>query len=134
MSGHRPAGIPGTSPGARLVEAVATRDRDALAAVLADDVDFMGLTPRRSWEAQGRDEVATVLFDHWFTEQDRVEEVAGVVETAVADTRRIGYRFDLGLPEGPHVAEQQAYYRVSDGRIDYLRVICSGFRPRPAAG
>lgn len=32
--------------------------------------------------------------------------------------------------DGAHVAEQQAYHRSVDGRITYLRVLCSGFRPR----
>jgi hypothetical protein len=130
----RSAGVPVTGPGARLVTAVATRDRVALAETLTDDVDFMGLTPRRSWEAQGPDEVAQVLLGHWFTETDRVDEVSAVEESVVEDTRRIGYRFDLTLPDGLYVAEQEAFYRVRGERICYLRMMCSGFRPRPAAG
>ena len=33
-------------------------------------------------------------------------------------------------PDGPFVVEQQAYYEERDGRIGWMRVICSGFRPR----
>jgi hypothetical protein len=55
-----------------------------------------------------------------------------MTESVVADTRRLGYRFDLELPGGPYVVEQQAYYRTDDRGISYLRILCSGFRP--AAG
>ena len=39
--------------GTRFVDALATRDRDGLEAVLHPDVDFRGLTPNRVWEAAG---------------------------------------------------------------------------------
>lgn len=35
--------------------------------------------------------------------------------------------------DGPFVVEQQAYLEVRDGRIGWMRVLCSGFRPRSAA-
>ena len=47
----------------------------------------------------------------------------------VADTSHVRYRFDLVNDEGEFVAEQQVYYRGGE-TIDYLRVLCSGFRSR----
>lgn len=117
------------TPGRRFVDAIAAHDADALAAVLAPDVDFKGLTPRRLWEAGSPPGVVDAVLGHWFEEQDRVTAVT-TVEDAVADTARIGYGFDLELPDGPYVVEQQAYYRVDGDRISYLRIVCSGFRPR----
>ncbi|WP_164519757.1 nuclear transport factor 2 family protein [Nocardioides ferulae] len=117
---------------ARFVDAIASHDRAALAALLAPDVDFRGLTPGRSWEASDPAQVVGVLLDHWFEDTDRIEEVTSVEHGEdVADVARVAYRFQLLNDAGPQVAEQQAYYRVADGRLSYLRIMCSGFRPRP---
>jgi hypothetical protein len=118
------------SPARSFVDAIAARDEDALKDALAPDVDFKGLTPRRLWEADSPDGVRDVVLGHWFEEQDRVTAVQDVTEGQVADTARIGYRLDLELPDGPYVVEQQAYYRSGPQGIDYLRIVCSGFRPR----
>jgi hypothetical protein len=47
----------------------------------------------------------------------------------VADRDRVGWRFAVSTPDGPHLVEQQAYYSTPDGRISWMRVLCSGFRP-----
>ncbi|HTU28873.1 MAG TPA: hypothetical protein VMF07_05805 [Solirubrobacteraceae bacterium] len=41
----------------------------------------------------------------------------------------MSYRFRGVNPDGPFVIEQQAHYTESDGRITWMRVLCSGFRP-----
>lgn len=118
------------SPARSFVDAIAARDEDALRGSLAPHVDFKGLTPRRLWEADSPDGVRDVVLGHWFEEHDRVTAVRDVTEGEVADTARIGYRFDLELPDGPYVVEQQAYFRSGPQGIDYLRIMCSGFRRR----
>ena len=35
----------------------------------------------------------------------------------------------LAAKDFGRVAEQQAYYSTTDGRISWMRVLCSGFRP-----
>lgn len=116
--------------GTRLARAIAGRDAPAVRLLLADDVDFKGLTPGRVWEATGADEVVDILFGSWFEEDDRIERVVDVEDGAdVADTSHVSYRFDLVNGDGPYVAEQQAYYR-GEHTITHLRVLCSGFRPR----
>lgn len=119
-----------TSLGERFAHAIARRDRAGLAALLAADVDFKGLTPGRLWEAGTPDEVLDVVFGSWFEEHDHIDALAGV-ETGepVGDTQRTSFRFNLTTPDGPHVVEQQAYYREHDGRLNYLRIVCSGYRP-----
>ena len=119
-----------TNPARAFVGAIAARDADALVGSLAPDVDFKGLTPRRLWEADSPDGVRDIVLGHWFEEQDKVTGVQDVTEGEVADIARIGYRLDLELPDGPYVAEQQAYYRSGPEGISYLRIMCSGFRPR----
>ena len=118
------------SLGARLAHAIAAKDEAALRAVLADDVDFRGLTPGRMWEGTGPDAVVETVFGSWFEPADEIERVVDVSERDdVADTSHVSYRFDLVTPSGSYVAEQQAYYRGTD-TIEHLRVMCSGFRPR----
>ena len=116
--------------GVRLARAIAAKDEAALRAVLADDVDFRGLTPGRTWEGTGPDAVVETVFGSWFEPADEIERVVDVSERDdVADTSHVSYRFDLATPGGSYVAEQQAYYRGTDV-IEHLRVMCSGFRPR----
>lgn len=116
--------------GARFAHAVAEKDEAALRALLADDVDFRGLTPGRTWEGTGPDDVVAVLLGSWFEESDRIERVVEVSEREeVVDTSHVSYRFELANDDGSYVAEQQAYYRGGE-TIEHLRIMCSGFRPR----
>lgn len=120
------------SLGERFATAIATRDHDALRALLADDVDFKGLTPRRFWEAGTADEVLDIVFGNWFEEQDHIDAIASLEHGEdVGEVRRIGYRFLLTTPDGAHMVEQQAYYTEVDDKLHYLRIVCSGFRPTP---
>ncbi len=116
--------------GTRLAHAIASKDEPALRALLADDVDFKGLTPGRVWEGTGPDDVVETVFGSWFEPSDTIDRLVDVQDgDDVADTARVSYRLDLTSPDGSYVAEQQAYYRGTD-RIEHLRVMCSGFRPR----
>jgi hypothetical protein len=120
------------SLGRRFAHALADKDVPLLTELLAEDVDFMGLTPKRSWEAEGRDGVLEILLGTWFEPHDEIDALLELNENdAVEDTAHVGYRFALSTPDGPHTTEQQAYYRVADDQIAYLRVLCSGFRPAP---
>ena len=115
----------------RFVDAIAHHDAAALTGLLAPDIDFRGLTPRRAWEAHTPAEVADVVLGNWFAASDHIEAVTQVEHgDPVGDTRRIGYRFAIRNPDGASTVEQQAYSRLDDGRLTYLRVVCSGFRPR----
>ena len=118
------------SLGTALARAIAQKDREAVRGLLTPDVDFRGLTPRKFWEADTADAVLAVLFDNWFEPQDVIKEVLDVTDSdPVEDTASLSYRFALNTPDGPHVAEQHAYYRSDGERISYLRIMCSGFRP-----
>ena len=114
-----------------LVEAIVARDFELARDTLDPAIDFRGMTPRRIWEAGDPTGVEDVLRT-WLDDPD--EEIASVEATEpvlVEDTVRVGWRVRGTGARGPFVYEQQAYAREQDGRVVWLRVVCSG--PRPTA-
>ncbi len=116
--------------GQEWARAIAARDHDAIRAVLSPEIDFMALTPRKSWEASDPEAVLEIVLDTWFTEQDRIDSHDAADGDPVEDTDQVSYRFAITNEDGPHTVEQQAYYRTEGDRISYLRVMCSGYRPQ----
>ena len=116
--------------GERFADAIADRDLDTFSGLFAESVDFRGLTPSNIWDAHDPQGVVDVVLENWFEEKDKILSVRRTESEPVLDTRHVSYRFEIVNPEGPHVTEQQAYYREQDGRIVWMRVLCSGFRPR----
>jgi len=110
--------------------ALAAKDFGAVRGLLDPRVDFRGMTPSRSWEASGADAVIEVL-RRWFDDSDEITSLDLLETDDFADRERVGYRFSGTNPDGPFVVEQQAYLGVTDGRIAWMRVLCSGFRPAP---
>lgn len=106
--------------------AIARRDFDELGDLLHPDVELRALTPRRTWEPAGHHEAIDVLRT-WFGDC-QVDEVERADATAVSDRSHIAYRFTGQRPDGPFVIEQQAYYTEREGQIDWIRILCSGFR------
>ena len=100
-----------------------------MAALLHEEIDFRGLTPRRNWEADNPDEVIQGILRQWFEDSDDIEELLSIETDAFADRERVGYRFRVRNPEGLFAVEQQAYLEERDGKIGWMRVLCSGFRP-----
>jgi hypothetical protein len=118
-----------TTLGADFARAFAGKDSARMRELLHPEVDFKGLTPSRSWEASGPDAVIDILFGSWLEDTDQVEGLEAVEDDAVADRQRVGYRCSVTNPDGRFVFEQQAYLSARDGQIDWMRVVCSGFRP-----
>ncbi len=116
-----------------LTEAIVARDIPGAVALLETDVDFRAMTPSRIWEAKDPAGVEGILRE-WFEDPD--EEIHGVEATApvpIQGTMRVGWLVNLSDADGPQVFEQQAYVRERDGRIAWMRVICSGSIPLPAS-
>lgn len=121
------------TPGRRFAEALAAKDATALRGLLAADLDFRALTPRREWVAASPDDFLEVAFANWFEDDDRIDALLGTHEgEPVQDTAHVSYRLALTSGGTPYTCEQQAYYRTEGDRIVWLRVLCSGFRPDPA--
>jgi hypothetical protein len=56
--------------------------------------------------------------------------VIGQLETdMVIDRERVGYRLAVRNADRRFLVEQQAYLYGRDGRIAWMRVVCSGYRP-----
>ncbi len=118
-----------SSVGERWVSAIAGRDAAGLTGLLSEDVDFRGVTPRRAWEATNPAEVVDIVLGTWFDDGTTIDAVEEVTTDRVVDTDRVGYRFRTTTADGPHLIEQQAYFRAEGDRIGYLRIVCSGYRP-----
>ena len=116
--------------GERFADAIIGHDAEALSALIADEVDFRGLTPKRSWEATDPPGVVDAVLGNWFEETDLIRSGMRAEAEPVSDTSHVSYRLEIDNEDGAHVVEQQAYYRAEDGRIVWMRVLCSGFRPR----
>lgn len=114
--------------GRRLAAAVAAKDEVALRGLLQPDVDFRALTPGRVWEAEGPDDIVAAV-QAWFDDGDHIEGTELVESDRFADRERVGYRLRVRNTQGLHLVEQQAYLTERDGRIGWLRMMCSGYRP-----
>jgi hypothetical protein len=117
------------SLGDAFAAALAAKDFDRIAELLHPEVDFRGLTPRRDWEAGDAETVIGEILRQWFEDSDEIEALLAVETDAFADRERVGYRFRVRNPEGLFEVEQQAYLAERDGRIGWMRTVCSGFRP-----
>lgn len=115
--------------GAAFAKALAAKDFDAAGELLDPGIDFRAVTPGRAWEAQTRSEVVDQVLRQWFEDSDEIEELVALETDSFADRERVGYRLRGRNPDGEFLVEQQAYLSVRAGRIDWMRVTCSGFRP-----
>ena len=115
--------------GSDFARALAAKDPDRLRELVHPEIDFRGLTPSRAWEAGDSDELMSVLFGEWFEDKDEITGIESMDSDEFADRVRVGYRFSVTNPDGDFLVEQQAYFEERDGRIGWMRVVCSGFRP-----
>jgi hypothetical protein len=120
---------PSASLGSSFAAALAAKDFDQIRDLLHPEVDFRGLTPRRDWEASDPDEVIGSVLTTWFEDSDEIEELVQVETDSFADRERVAYRFRVRNPEGLFLVEQQVYLSERDGRIGWMRTLCSGYRP-----
>lgn len=118
-----------TTLGAEFAHALAVKDFDRVLELLHPEIDFRALTPRRTWEASDPEAVISGVLRQWFEDTDDIEALERLESDSFADRERIGYRFSVRNPDGQFLVEQQAYLSAREGRIGWMRVVCSGFRP-----
>jgi hypothetical protein len=124
---------PSASLGASFAAALAAKDFGRIRGLLHPEVDFRALTPSRNWEAADAETVIGSVLRLWFEDSDEIEKLEQVETDAFADRERVGYRFLVRNPEGLFEVEQQVYIGERDGKIGWMRTLCSGFRPVDAA-
>jgi hypothetical protein len=118
--------------GRGFAEALAAKDFDRIATeIVAPEIDFRGLTPRRSWEASSADQLVAEILTEWLEPTDHPDGLIDIEIAKFADRHRVAYGIHGHNEDGPFQFEQQAYFTERDGRIDWMRVVCSGFRPAP---
>jgi hypothetical protein len=120
---------PPASLGSDFAAALELKDFDRIRDLLHPEIEFRGLTPRRFWEAEDPDAVVDGVLREWFEDSDEILELLHLETGTVADRERVGYRFLVRNPEGLFEVEQQVYISERDGRIGWMRTLCSGFRP-----
>jgi hypothetical protein len=118
-----------TTLGPAFARALAVKDAARLRELMHPEIDFRGMTPNRVWEAADPDAAIAVLFGSWFGEADEIQALERVESDTFADRQRVGYRLSVTNQDGRFLVEQQAYLSPRDGRIGWMRVLCSGFRP-----
>jgi hypothetical protein len=120
--------------GMDFAHALAEKDAPRLGGLFASELDFQAMTPRRTWQAQDAAGVLEIVLGHWFEDGDRIESLELLEADSFADRERVGYRLAVSNSEGRFLVEQQAYLSAADGsedegKIGWMRVLCSGFRP-----
>ena len=120
---------PSASLGGAFATALAAKDFDRIRELLHPEVDFRGLTPNRDWQAEDAETVIGTVLRQWFEDSDEIEALLNLETDAFADRERVGYRFRVRNPEGLFEVEQQVYVAERDGRIGWMRSVCSGYRP-----
>jgi hypothetical protein len=69
------------------------------------------------------------VLKQWFEDQDQIDALVELEAGGFGDRDRVGWRFAVTTPDGPHLVEQQAFYSATGDQIGWMRVMCSGFRP-----
>jgi hypothetical protein len=115
--------------GADFARALAAKDSSRMLDLMHPQIEFRAMTPGRSWEANDPESVVAVFLGQWFEPADEIEALEQLESDTFADRQRVGYRFSISNPEGRFLVERQAYLSAGDGRIGWMRVLCSGYRP-----
>jgi hypothetical protein len=122
-----------TTAGERFARAVAAKDAAALAATMADGIDFQALTPGRHWQAVSPRQVAEdFVLGHWFGPGAVITALGGLTTGQVGGRQHVAYRLQVTRDGGDYLVEQQAYYDTDGGQISWMRVLCAGYQPAPA--
>jgi hypothetical protein len=120
----------GQDLGNRFGAALAAKNAAALRAMFADRVDFRAMTPNRTWDgATPAGVIDDVVLGTWFSSSHSMELVEATTTGVVGQRHGFVYRLQGTNGDGGFVIEQHAYAEVAEGKITWMRVLCSGFQP-----
>ena len=114
----------------RFLDAIVTRDVDAMSSILAPDVWMRALLPRSTVETHTA-EATVETFREWFAPHERLRVLATEHHT-VEGREFVSYNLLLQpdwAPEQWHVVEQSGYCRVANDQVTRLDIVCTGFFP-----
>jgi hypothetical protein len=113
-----------------VVEAIANHDFARLSETLDEAATMSALLPRGFDEWHGPRDICAA-FDKWFGDVDEFEVVdasVGQVGALLHLRWRVRVQGGPRFPDAPKVAEQNVYATTNaTGRIDRMRLLCSGF-------
>ncbi len=116
-----------TDVGSRFLQALETRDYEALGRCFAADGTLRAIVPPGVREADGREAIVD-RFRIW-TEDREHYEVTESDAGPFADLLRLTWVVKSVDPDdGPCAYEQTAYAEITDGQIVRMRLACSGDR------
>ena len=115
--------------GERFVNALASKDVEALRALFDPAIRFRGLTPNDEWSATDASEALSILLDKWYEPTDHIESIESHDVKAFLGRGLLEYRFRVRNGDGLHLVEQHVFFDVGDdGRLTSMSSVCSGFR------
>lgn len=98
--------------------------------MLDASIEFMGMTPKRTWQAHTPQQVITDVLRHWFDDGDQIDEVVSLETGEIADRWWLRYRLRVHNHGGAYLVEQYGYYDLSShGSMRRLQLMCAGYRP-----
>ena len=109
------------------IQAIINQDFEHLTAICHLDIKSTLLLPKRIAHLESATDLAKEVED-WFGEYDLIQKEQSRV-AMVGEKLAIFYRLICKENSGADIIEQQLYCTVRDGRIEQLRLICSGFQP-----
>ncbi len=109
------------------IQAISSQDFEQLTAICYPDIKSTLLLPKRIAHLESAIDLVKEVED-WFGEYDLIQIEQSRV-AMVGEKLGIFYRLRCNENGGADTIEQQLYCTVRDGRIEQLRLICSGFQP-----
>ena len=117
-----------TSLGNALVDRLMAQDWDGAGALLSPTVEFRGLTPKKVFELDNRDDVIS-QYRRWF-EAGTLDRMDGFEDGAIEQRLRMRYRvYWTNAESEPYSFEQTVYYEADEGGITWIELMCSGHIP-----
>jgi len=109
------------------IQAILDKDFNHLATISHPDVKSILMVPSRIYQLENAIDLIEKVKD-WFGDCDPIEKEQARV-AMVGEKLAIFYRFKCWENGMSSTIEQQIYSTIYEGRIQQLRLICSGFQP-----
>jgi hypothetical protein len=110
------------------VEYLSEKKFTNLAELFSDDIFFRALIPSSLITSNDSEEVAKRINNWFYVDDSEKYEILNSKVEVLVDCLHIYYKRFETYKGTPYHVEQHLYCEVSDGKIEKLSLICSGFR------